>query len=352
MQRLPELQAKAELESMVSREAAFLYNNLVLVGICFATLWGTLFPILSEWAKGEKITVGAPFFNTVNGPLGLLLLALTGIGPLIAWRRASIANLRRQFTWPVVAGVGAVVALVALGMHNMYALVTYLLSGFVFGTIIQEFVKGIGARRRMYQENLAMASLRLVVRNRRRYGGYIVHFGVVVMFCGFAGKIFTRDTVADVKTGETITAVDPYGHTWTFTSQGISRFEALNRNVLSVAFDVSRDGKRMGILTSEKRQHVNSLGEPTFEPSTEVGILEAPKQDVYLVFTNAEDSSTASVHITFNPLVFWVWFGGIVMAFGGLIVMWPQAERRARQEGYVARMPAKHQPELAGAAGA
>jgi cytochrome c-type biogenesis protein CcmF len=343
VKRLPEMEAKAELESMVSREAAFLYNNLVLVGICFATLWGTLFPILSEWVKGEKITVGAPFFNSVNGPLGLLLLALTGIGPLIAWRRASVSNLRRQFTWPVVAGVVVVAALIALGMRNFYALMSYLLAGFVFGTIFQEFVKGIGARRRMYQEGLVRASLRLVARNRRRYGGYIVHFGVVVLFCAFAGLMFKKDVSATVKTGETITAVDAYGRTWTFTSQGISRFEALNRKVLSVAFDVTRDGKRMGILTSEKRQHVNTAGEPTFEPSTEVGILESPAQDVYLVFTGAADADTAAVHINFNPLVWWVWFGGIVMAFGGLIVMWPQAERRERQSGYVARLPAMHE---------
>ena len=143
--RLNDLQAKAELESMVSREAAFLYNNLVLVGICFATLWGTIFPILSEWAKGDKITVGPPFFNAVNGPLGLLLLALTGVGPLIAWRRASVTNLKRQFPWPVAFGVTVFVVLLALGMRDPYALISYLLAGFVFGTIIQEFVKGIGA---------------------------------------------------------------------------------------------------------------------------------------------------------------------------------------------------------------
>jgi cytochrome c-type biogenesis protein CcmF len=349
MKRLPELEAKAELESMISREAAFLYNNLVLVGICFATLWGTLFPILSEWAKGEKITVGAPFFNSVNGPLGLLLLALTGVGPLIAWRRASVSNLRRQFTWPVIAGVTVTVVLVALGMRNFYALVSYLLAGFVIGTIVQEFVKGIGARRRMYQENVASAGVRLIVRNRRRYGGYIVHFGVVVLFCAFAGLAFKKDVTGEVKTGDTITAVDAYGHTWTFTSEGMSRFEALNRRVLAVRFQVTRDGKPMGMLSSEKRQHVNTLGEPTFEPSTEVGILESPSQDVYLVFTGAADSDTAAVHITFNPLVWWVWFGGIIMAFGGLIVMWPQAERRVRQGGYVARMPARHEPELVGA---
>ncbi|MCE2902907.1 MAG: heme lyase CcmF/NrfE family subunit [Gemmatimonas sp.] len=347
--RLNDLQAKAELESMVSREAAFLYNNLVLIGICFATLWGTLFPILSEWVKGDKITVGPPFFNAVNGPLGLLLLALTGIGPLIAWRRASVSNLQRQFTWPVAAGGAVFGGLFALGMRDAYALISYLLAGFVFGTIIQEFVKGIGARRRMYREGLVSASLRLVARNRRRYGGYIVHFGVVVLFCAFAGLMFKKDITATLKTGESVKATDAYGHEWVFTSQGLSSFEQLNRKVLAVTLDVTRDGQRMGLLSSEKRQHVNSQGEPTFEPSTEVGILESPKQDVYMVFTGAIDRDTAAIHINFNPLVWWVWFGGIVMAFGGLIVMWPQAQRAERESGYVAQIPMGRESAMAGA---
>lgn len=347
--RLNDLQAKAELESMVSREAAFLYNNLVLVGICFATLWGTLFPILSEWVKGEKMNVGPPFFNAVNGPLGLLLLALTGIGPLIAWRRASVANLRRQFLWPLVAGVVVLVVLVAMGMREWYALVSYLLSGFVLGTIAQEYAKGIGARRRMYHEGLVPAALRLIGRNRRRYGGYIVHFGIVVLFCAFAGLVFKKDVSATVKTGETLTAVDPYGSTWTFTSQGISRFDELNRKIVAVTFAVTKDGKPMGLLSSEKRQHFDSRGDNTFEPSTEVGILESPKQDVYLVFTGALDKDTAAVHVNFNPLVWWVWFGGIMMAFGGLVVMWPQAKRSDRESGYVTELPASREPALVGA---
>ena len=346
--RLKDLQANAELESMVSREAAFLYNNLALVGICFATLWGTLFPILSEAVKGEKITVGPPFFNAVNGPLGLLLLALTGIGPLIAWRRASMSNLRRQFTWPVTSGLVVLAVLLSLGMRNFYALVSYTLAGFVFGTIGQEFIKGVGARHRMYSEGLFIAFMRLIARNRRRYGGYIVHFGVVVIFCAFAGLMFKKDLAATVKTGETIKATDAYGHQWAFTSQGISRFEQLNRSVLAVTFNVTRDGKRMGLLSSEKRQYVDSRGEKSFEASTEVGLLESPAQDVYMVFTGAVDNETAAVHINFNPLVWWVWFGGIMMAFGGLIVMWPQA-RRERESGYVAVLPSSTDLELVGA---
>ncbi|MEO6878698.1 MAG: cytochrome c biogenesis protein CcsA, partial [Gemmatimonadaceae bacterium] len=152
--RLTDLQAKAELESMVSREAAFLYNNLVLCGIAFAVLWGTVFPILSEWAKGTKVTVGPPFFNTVNVPLGLLLLLLTGVGPLIAWRKASVSNLKRQFAAPAATGVVVGVALFAAGMHSIYPLMTYALCGFVTGTICQEFYKGIRARQSIHNESI------------------------------------------------------------------------------------------------------------------------------------------------------------------------------------------------------
>jgi cytochrome c-type biogenesis protein CcmF len=336
--RLRVLDANVELESMVSREAAFLYNNLALVGICFATLWGTMYPILSEWLLGGKQEIGQEFFNAVNGPLGLFLLLLTGVGPLIAWRRASTANLKRQFTWPLAAGAAIFAVLFALGMRDPYALMTYLLAGFVTGTIVQEFVKGIGARRRMYEEKLLAASYRLVSRNRRRYGGYIVHFGVVVMFCAFAGLMFRSDFQMALKTGESETHTDAYGHTWTFTSRGISQFEFLNRFVTAATLSATRDGKDMGLMVSEKRQHMNSQREASFEASTEVFILDSPKQDVYMVFTGMLDKDTAAFHVFFNPLVMWAWIGGITMAIGGLIVMWPQATVR-RQSGYVAELP-------------
>jgi cytochrome c-type biogenesis protein CcmF len=352
--RLKDLASRAELESMVSREAAFLYNNLVLIGISFSVLWGTLFPILSEWVKGEKITVGPPFFNTVNVPLGLLLLALTGIGPLIAWRRASVANLRRQFTFPIASGIVTGSVLLAMGMRDFYAVVCYALAGFVFGTIGQEFWKGTRARMSIHGENPAAALVRLVARNRRRYGGYVVHFGMVTMFAAFAGMAFKKEHDVSLTTGQTFSATDPWGHRWTFTSQGVSQYKALNRYVTAVGLDATRDGKRVGVISSEKRQHVDSRDQPTFEPSTEVGILESGKQDVYVVLAGVTGSDKAELRIAFNPLVWWVWFGGFVMGIGGLVVMWPQAERRAarRESGYVAElppMPGAEAPEPVGA---
>jgi cytochrome c-type biogenesis protein CcmF len=341
--RLKDLEAKAGLESMVSREAAFLYNNLVFVGIAFSVLWGTLFPILSEWVRGSKITVGPPFFNTVNVPLGLLLLALTGIGPLIAWRKASTSNLRRQFAVPAGAGLTVGVVLLALGMRDSYALVAYTLAGFVAATIAQEFQKGISARRSIHGEALPVATVRLIARNRRRYGGYIVHAGIVVLFAAFAGLAFKRDHDVQMRAGDTKELVDPLGHRWRFVSQGISTSETLNRYVTAVGLEVWRDGVRQGIISSEKRQYLDSNKNPLFEPSTEVGIRSSAKMDLYIVLAGARED-TAELRISFNPLVIWVWIGGMIMAVGGLIVMWPQAERRRAPSGYVATLePARRE---------
>ena len=330
--RLKDLEAKAGLESMVSREAAFLYNNLLFVGIAFSILWGTLFPILSEWVRGEKITVGPPFFNAVNIPLGLLLLGLTGIGPLIAWRKASLSNLRRQFFAPALAGVAFATLLALLGMRNGYALVSYLLAAFVAGTIVQEFAKGVGARRSIHGESFALAFVRLVARNRRRYGGYIVHAGIVLLFAAFAGLAFKKEFDVSLTTGQAFQATDPYGRQWRFVSQGVSTSQSLNRDITAVALETWRDGKRLGLIKTEKRQYFDSQGRPTFEPSTEVGIRSEARLDTYLVLAGVRDDA-AELRITFNPLVVWVWIGGMLMAIGGIVVMWPQAERR-RESGY------------------
>jgi len=316
----------------------------VLVGIAFSVLWGTLFPILSEWVRGTKITVGPPFFNTVNVPLGLLLLGLTGVGPLIAWRRASTSNLRRQFTGPVTFALVVLVLLLVLGMRNFHALIAYTLAAFVAGTIGQEFYKGIRARHTMHDESIPVAAVRLVARNRRRYGGYIVHAGIVILFCGFAGLAFKKDHDVQMKAGDVKELTDPMGHQWKFVSQGTSTSETLNRFVTAVGLEVFRDGTRLGIMTSEKRQYFDSNKQPQFEPSTEVGIRTSAKMDLYIVLAGVRDE-TAELRISFNPLVVWVWIGGMVMAIGGLIVMWPQAERR-RAGGYVATLEPASRAEL------
>jgi cytochrome c-type biogenesis protein CcmF len=344
--RLKDLEAQASLESMVSREAAFLYNNLLFVGIAFSVLWGTLFPILSEWVRGTKITVGPPFFNAVNIPLGLLLFALTGVGPLIAWRRASVSNLRRQFLAPTVTALVVTLVLLVAGMRDGYALTAYTLAGFVTATIVQEFVKGVGARRSIHGEALPLAFVRLVARNRRRYGGYIVHAGMVLLFVSFAGLAFKKEFDVSLTAGQTYQATDPYGNIWKFQSQGVSTSQALNRNITAVALDTWRNGTHLGLIKTEKRQYFDQQGQPTFEPSTEVGIRSDARLDTYVVLAGVRDD-VAELRITFNPLVVWAWIGGFLLAIGGLVVMWPQAQR-TRQSGYRAEL--RPAAELVGAA--
>src|SRR5436190_440549 len=230
--RLPLLTAEARLESMVSREASFLFNNLLFIGIAFSVLWGTLFPILSELVQGTKITVGPPFFNQVNIPLGLALLALTGMA-------------------------------------------------------------------------------------------------------------FKTETEASLRPGESASIKSPYGWTYRLTHLGISQYDALNRQVTAATLEVSRDGKRLGVLTTEKRQHVDGLGRPTFQPSSEVGIRSDLREDLYVVLGGVVNGTEQAVfRFTINPLVWWVWYGGMIVALGGLIVMWPGGSPAARraQAGYAVRL--------------
>src|SRR5437588_1702454 len=340
--RLPLLAAETKLESMVSREASFLFNNLLFVGNAFSVLWGTLFPILSELVQGTKVTVGPPFFNQVNIPLGLALLALTGIGPLIAWRRASRPSLQRQFAVPVTVGGFAALVLLVGGMRDLYALMAIALGAFVAATVVQEFARGARARHRQYGEAYLLALGRLLGRNRRRYGGYIVHTGMVVLFIAFAGMAFKTETEATLRPGESAVLKSPYGWTYTFTHLGVSQYDALNRQVTAATLEIARDGKRLGVLTTEKRQHVDGLGRPTFQPSTEVGIRSDLREDLYIVLAGLVNGTEQAVfRFTINPLVWWVWYGGMIVALGGLIVMWPGGGSPAvkrTQAGYAVRL--------------
>jgi cytochrome c-type biogenesis protein CcmF len=191
-----------------------------------------------------------------------------------------------------------------------------------------------------------VATVRLVARNRRRYGGYIVHAGIVIMFAAFAGLAFKSDHDLTMRAGDSRTLTDPWGHRWTFVSQGVSRYDVLNREVTAVALDARRDGNKVAVIVSEKRQYFSGTDPntrtPTFTPSTEVGILGSWRQDVYVTLAGVVGEGTSEIRVTFNPLVRWAWLGGILMAIGGLIVMWPQAERRRRQGGYVTALRPEH----------
>ncbi|MGH9195998.1 MAG: heme lyase CcmF/NrfE family subunit, partial [Acidimicrobiia bacterium] len=190
--RSDRLKSRRRLDSVLSREAMFLFNNLLFTAIAFTVLWGTLYPILIEATRGTEISVGAPYFNAVVIPIGLALLALTGIGPLVAWRKASAQNLRRQFTVPALGGGAAILALAASGIRSSAALLAFGLSAFVAVATIGEFVSGASAHRRVEGVGWIRALKRVVGRNRRRYGGYIVHLGVVLIFIGLAGAAFKQ----------------------------------------------------------------------------------------------------------------------------------------------------------------
>lgn len=334
--RLPLLETETHLESVVSREASFLFNNLLFVGIAFSVLWGTLFPILSELVKGTQITVGPPFFNRVNFPLGLALLALTGVGPLVAWRRSTMGTLRRHFTVPLTVAVVVGILVFAFRGVPFYAGMTWTLAAFVLAGIVQEFYRGVGARHRLHGESLGLAFGRLIARNRRRYGGYIVHVGIIIYFVGFTGMAFRKELQANLKPGESVSVTSAYGEEYTFTHVGVSQYNALNRIVTAASVEVTRDGKRLGLMASEKRQHFTcsidvtpcppQLLQKSFEPSTEAGIRSDLREDVYIVFAGAVDGTEEAVYrFTITPLVWWVWYGGVVLVLGGIVVMWPGA---------------------------
>ena len=247
--RRPLLRSENEIDSFLSREAAFLFNNLLLVGIAFATFWGTVFPVISEAVRGIKITVGPPFFNKVNAPLGLALLFMTGVGPVIAWRRASARNLRRSFVTPLAVGFVTGVAVFAAGYHHYYAVVCFSLSAFVMTTIVAEFYRGTRARQALMGESPARALTNLVGKNRRRYGGYVIHVGVVMAFVGIAASSAFR--IEDQRTVHPGDAVEVGGFTLTY--KGIRTDGEPHVASLLAEVDVARGGRVVATMYPEKR---------------------------------------------------------------------------------------------------
>jgi cytochrome c-type biogenesis protein CcmF len=335
--RLPQLKSENQIESFLSRESAFLFNNLVLVGATFAVMWGTLLPLISEGFTGQQIAVGPPFFNRVNLPIGLVLLALMGIGPVIAWRRASARNLKKNFLWPVAVGLGTAAVLWLAGARHAMALTTFGLSAFVLWIIAVEFWKGTRARARIEGEGWLPAFYHLVARNRRRWGGYIVHVAVVVIFTAFAAAPWYVESRATLEPGESVDVVSPFGHTWTLTYEGISsNLRDFDRNLAWQAvalLSVQKNGRPQGTLTTEKRGYMR----PESSVVTEVGILSKPYEDLYLILadtdlnrvvgSNDPAGQTATFTFLVKPLVGLIWAGGFILTVGSLIALWPSAEK-------------------------
>ena len=312
--RLDFLQSENELDSVVSRESSFLFNNVVLLASCFAVLWGTMFPVISEALTDEKISVGPPFFNKVNIPIALLLLFLTGVGPLFAWRRTSLDSLRRNFQWPAIGSLVLGAALVALGMRHFYAIVTFILCAFVAITIIAEFYRGSRVIKEKQGLWLGQAMVELTHRNTRRYGGYLVHMAVVLMFIGFAGAAFNQDAQMEMEQGD-ILKVGVYE----FHLKQISEDNNANYQSSAAVVDVFKHGELLDAMRPERRfYHASEQG------VGEVDIRARLNEDIYVVFAGmATENQKPVIQVFINPLVNWIWIGAFVLVFGTLVALVP-----------------------------
>lgn len=328
--RLPSLGSENRIQSFLSRESAFLFNNLMLVGIAFAVMWGTLYPLITEGLFGQKINVGPPYYNRVNLPIGLILLALMGIGPVIAWRRASPRNLRKNFVLPVGVAVAVLATFWLTGVRHGTALATFVLASFVLTTVAVEFWKGTRARARIAGEGHLRALRGLVRRNRRRWGGYVVHAGVVILFTGVAGSAFDVAQVHDMVPGETAAIRSAFGHEYRLTYESLSHSRPRAAADLpendwrwTALLTVRRDGEQVAVMRPERRYY------PVMEESsTEVGIRSALLEDLYVIPREVDfESGTERASFEFKvlPLVPWIWVGGMVVAFGTLVGLWPAA---------------------------
>jgi cytochrome c-type biogenesis protein CcmF len=319
LSRLDYLKSEAQLESVLSRESSFMFNNLMLLAASFAVLWGTLFPVISEALTGQKISVDIPFFNRINIPIALFLLLLTGIGPLIAWRRSSIESLKRAFLWPAIAGLAVAVGLAIGGMRQLYPLVSFMLCTFVLVTVGIEFVKGAHAIQTKSGTNLLMSMMELTHRNTRRYGGYIVHIGIVVIFVGITGSAFKIEQKGkELSLGQSTEV----GH-YTLKVDALTQGSNLNYRWWRLDLGVSKDGQDLGMMHPERRFYINKK-----QTDTEVAIRHRLNEDLYVNFRTDEDNDKLVILDSYvNPLTTWVWMGYFVILLGTIICLTPPKTR-------------------------
>ncbi len=314
--RLPILRSRNELDSWVSREAAFLANNWILLFSAMFVLFATMFPTLSEAIRGERLTVGPPFFNKWMLPIGLILLFLTGVGPLLAWRKSTVSNLVQQFLWPVVIALATAGALVALGVRVWSSGICFALCAFTFATIGQEFVRGAQVRKGATGSDILTAMIGLVGRSKRRYGGYIVHVGIVLMFLGFAGEGFKQEEQVTMTPGQEVTV----GH-FKIRHDALKVTSDSQKQMITGHVTVWDDGKPAGTMRPAKW----FFNKRESEPTTETAIRRRVSEDLYIVLAGYEAGPQQAVYtITVNPLVNWIWFGFGIMALGTGIALMPE----------------------------
>jgi cytochrome c-type biogenesis protein CcmF len=312
------LAAEGELDSVLSRESAFLLNNVLLIAATFTVFFGTVFPLVSEAVRGVKVSVGAPFFNQVNVPLFLSLIFLMGVGPLIAWRRASVDNLKRNFLWPVIVGLAAAAVLSLLGVASALAVAALALTGFVAATIAVDIVRATRARLRL-GESIARAGGGLLLRHNRRYGGFIVHLGILVITLGITGShAWSVQTETTLKRGE---HTDLGGYRVHF--DGLSASEESNHMKVTGTFSVTNGRRRSTVLLPAKKFYPQEQS-PIAYVDYRLGLLE----DVYLVLGDfARDGSQATVKVQINRLVSWIWIGGGILTLGAALSIMPERRR-------------------------
>ena len=314
--RSDKLKGHGELDSIVSRESAFLLNNLILVGICFTVFLGTVFPLLSEAIRGTKISVGTPYFNRVSAPLGMTLLLLMGVGPLIAWGRASLNNLTRNFLKPALGAVTAAAILYALGVRETEVLVAFLLAFFVIGTIAFEFWVGTRTRARTMGESLLAAFATLLLKSRRRYGGLIVHLGVVVAIIGIAvSSVYKVEREQTLKAGESLTI-----GRYSVRFDGLAAGERSTHILVWASLMAFKDSKPLHELVPGQRFYPNQQ-----TPFASVDARYHWNEDLYVILSAFErDGSSATIKVLINPMISWIWIGGGVILLGVIVAVLPE----------------------------
>ena len=320
--RLPLLRSQNSLESYVSREAVFLYNNLLLVGLAFAVFWGTIFPILSEAVRGDKITVGQGFFDQVAAPIGLALLFLTGVGPLIPWRKASGPELRRRFGVPVIVALIVVIPALMISSDGgpWWAAAALILAAFTLASIVGEFWRGMKVRHQLGGVSWPGALGQLFVRNRRRYGGYIVHVGIVLVIVGIAcqGAFSSQGDLA-LRKGQHGTVSG-----YTFVNEGGTRSRDDHKMSVGATLAVYDGTDRIGTLNPGVDVFLAQM-----QRSSEVAIDSTPFRDVYVVLVGLTPDGMARISVFINPMMMWIWVGGLIIALGALVAVWPARRSRA-----------------------
>jgi cytochrome c-type biogenesis protein CcmF len=318
--RSGQLKGQPELDAVVSRESAFLLNNVVLVSALFTIFLGTIFPLLSEAIVGVQVSVGAPYFNSVTAPLFLFLVFLMGVGPMIAWRKASWDNLRRNFLWPCIVSLIVGMGLFIWQIRSFMPLLGFTLIAFVIFTILFDTWAAVRARHRIAGEGLFRALRTLVSRNQRRYAGLVVHLGVVLVVMGIVGSMsYSVEREATMQRGETL-EVDPY----TVRFDAISGSEQPTHFRVEGNFRVFNNGTDLGTMSPALK----------FYPSQKSPIGRAVHHmtlgsDLYLILSGFSEltQNQATLKVLVRPLVSWIWVGGLVMTLGTIIAIWPMRRK-------------------------